>query len=295
MAKSFKGLVKNITQQKEITQENIRSLIVIDPDLQKFIRPLTEDEFRQLEENILAEGCRDPLVLWQKDNKYILVDGHNRFRVCQKHQLPFNYQVHNFQSLAEAKDWMINNQLGKRNLTENQKSFYRGLQYRTEKSKSKNISNLKQFQVEGEKVSPSGKTSERLAEQHKVSEKTIKNDEKYAEGLEKLTGNNTSLKWNILNDEIDLPKTLVMEFSDKPENYLQDFRNLLENGQNWKNILKKLEEKPVEEDKADNQHFKKYSQFKKQLIQLLDEYYNTQNPQIIKQLKKQLGELESLF
>jgi hypothetical protein len=298
MAKNFKGLVQDITKQKTITQENIRDLIVIDPNLQQFIRPLTTEEFAQLEENILAEGCRDPLVLWEQNSKFILVDGHNRFRICQKHLLPFQYQLRDFIDLAEAKDWMITNQLGKRNLTEEQKSYYRGLQYRTEKSKTKNISNLKQFQVEGEKVSPSGKTSERLAEQYKVSEKTIKNDEKYAEGLEKITAQNTELKWQILNNEIDLPKTLVMDINDKPNDYVQDFRQLLEQGNHWKNILKKLEEKPsnpISSEISNNQQVKKYNQLKKQFNQSLDAYADNPNSQTIKQLKQYLNELEKLF
>ncbi|PZQ63287.1 MAG: plasmid replication/partition related protein, partial [Variovorax paradoxus] len=59
--------------------------IVVDPDLQAYIDPLTPDEYEALERSLLAEGCRDALVLWGN----VLVDGHNRYGICRKHELPF--------------------------------------------------------------------------------------------------------------------------------------------------------------------------------------------------------------
>ena len=59
--------------------------IVVDPQLQAYIDPLTPDEHAALERSLLAEGCRDALVLWGD----ILVDGHNRYGICRQHDLPF--------------------------------------------------------------------------------------------------------------------------------------------------------------------------------------------------------------
>lgn len=86
--------------------------ITIDPEFKALIPPLAADELRQLEENILRDGCRDPLVVWNG----ILIDGHNRHEICTRHGLPFETTVMDFADREEAKVWMINNQLGRRNL-----------------------------------------------------------------------------------------------------------------------------------------------------------------------------------
>lgn len=94
--------------------------ITILPELQAYIDPLTPDEFDALERSILAEGCRDALVLWGN----VLVDGHNRYRICQQHGVPFQI-VHNtgFQSLEDVQLWMIDQHLGRRSISD----FQRGV------------------------------------------------------------------------------------------------------------------------------------------------------------------------
>jgi transposase-like protein len=94
--------------------------ITINEDLRAYIDPLTEDEFAALERSLLTEGCRDALVLWGD----LLVDGHNRYGICQKHQIPFNtMQNHSFQSMDDVHLWMIDNHLGRRSVSD----FQRGV------------------------------------------------------------------------------------------------------------------------------------------------------------------------
>lgn len=83
-------------------------------EFKKLIPPLTPDEFSQLEENCLAEGIRDAILTW---NDYI-IDGHNRYKIAQKHKLTFNTQKKEFESEEDVIVWMCNNQLGRRNLPE---------------------------------------------------------------------------------------------------------------------------------------------------------------------------------
>ena len=94
--------------------------IVVLPELKAYIDPLTADEYDSLERSIQVEGCRDSLVLWGK----ILIDGHNRFGICQKHDLPFN-TVYNtrFQNMEDVHLWMIDQHLGRRSVSE----FQRGV------------------------------------------------------------------------------------------------------------------------------------------------------------------------
>mgnify|MGYP006431934355 CR=1 FL=1 len=89
-------------------------MIEINEELRALIPPLTTKEYETLEQNILNEGCRDALVVWNDT----LVDGHNRYAICQKHNLEFNVQYFDFKDLDAVKVWMINNQDGRRNLTD---------------------------------------------------------------------------------------------------------------------------------------------------------------------------------
>ena len=92
--------------------------IVVKEELKAYIDPLTADEYEALERSILAEGCRDALVLWGD----VLVDGHNRHGICQKHDLPFNtVQNTRFQSMDDVHLWMIEQHLGRRSVSDFQR------------------------------------------------------------------------------------------------------------------------------------------------------------------------------
>lgn len=94
--------------------------IVINEELKQYIDPLTPNEYAALERSLLAEGCRDALVLWGD----VLIDGHNRYEICSKYELPFKtIQNDSFGSLDDVLLWMIDNQLGRRSVSD----FQRGM------------------------------------------------------------------------------------------------------------------------------------------------------------------------
>ncbi len=94
--------------------------IVVNEELKAYIDPLTPDEHDALERSLLAEGCRDALVLWGN----VLVDGHNRYGICQKHGLPFQTVQHpRFRSIEDVHLWMIDQHLGRRSVSD----FQRGV------------------------------------------------------------------------------------------------------------------------------------------------------------------------
>ena len=105
----------------------------IDPEFQSQIPPLTDDEFKQLEENILKEGkLLSPLIVWNNT----LVDGHNRYEIVQEHpEISFSTMPLPFESREEVLAWICKNQLGRRNLTPEQKKFLIGKQYSVEHRK----------------------------------------------------------------------------------------------------------------------------------------------------------------
>ncbi|CAB3854869.1 hypothetical protein DXK93_29105 [Achromobacter sp. K91] len=94
--------------------------IRIDEGLRAYIDPLTDDEREALERSLLAEGCRDALVLWGD----LLVDGHNRHALCMKHGIPFETRQNtSFKSIEDVHLWMIENHLGRRSVSD----FQRGV------------------------------------------------------------------------------------------------------------------------------------------------------------------------
>ena len=94
--------------------------ITVKEELRAYIDPLTPDEHDALERSILAEGCRDALVLWGD----VLVDGHNRHGICSKHSIPFNtVQNTRFKSMDDVHLWMIDQHLGRRSVSD----FQRGV------------------------------------------------------------------------------------------------------------------------------------------------------------------------
>ena len=93
--------------------------IRIDKEFESLIPPLSDDEFKQLEENCVKEGIRDALVVWKVPNgDQILVDGHNRMKISAKHGgIPFQIKEMSFNLREDAIAWIIRNQFGRRNLS----------------------------------------------------------------------------------------------------------------------------------------------------------------------------------
>ena len=101
-------------------------MIIVDKEFESLIPPLTEEEFKQLEENILRDGIRDPLCVWRPsgrtDEPVILIDGHNRFKISAQHGgIPFQIKEVMLADREVAKQWIIRKQLGQRNLNTIQK------------------------------------------------------------------------------------------------------------------------------------------------------------------------------
>ncbi len=94
--------------------------IVVNEELKAYIDPLTPEEYAALERSLLAEGCRDALVLWGE----LLIDGHNRYEICRQHGLPFQtVQSQLFKDIEDVHLWMIDQHLGRRSVSD----FQRGV------------------------------------------------------------------------------------------------------------------------------------------------------------------------
>ena len=124
----------------------------IDPEFAGKIPPLTDEEYRQLEENILADGrVINPLIVWNG----VIVDGHNRYRIVQAHpEVPYDTFEKDFPDRFAVIAWICRNQLGRRNLTPEQRKYLIGKQYEAEKASVPNAAGKNQFseEVSGQNV-----------------------------------------------------------------------------------------------------------------------------------------------
>lgn len=158
-------------------------VLTIDPEFEAKCPPLTEDELSQLEENILEEGLvLMPLIVWNDT----IVDGHNRYRIAQAHPgIGFRTHEKQFSNRYEALSWICKNQLGRRNLTPQQKKYLIGERYDAEKMihggdrRSEDAkSSDKSCHLKNE-----SRARKRIAEESGISEGSVQNAFNYAKGV----------------------------------------------------------------------------------------------------------------
>jgi hypothetical protein len=106
-------------QGRKDTTTTVAATIYIDQEFRALIPPPTAEELQQLTDNLLRDGCRDPLVVWK--GRSLLLDGHNRHAICEAHNLPWEIVEQDCADRDAAKTWIIQQQLGRRNLTSMQR------------------------------------------------------------------------------------------------------------------------------------------------------------------------------
>ena len=163
--------------------------LMIDQEFTDKIPPLTKEEFEQLEANILADGLViNPLIVWNR----VIVDGHNRYRILQKHpEIPFQVHEKEFSDRYEVIAWICKNQLGRRNLTPAQRKYLIGKQYEAEKAShggdrdtERNGSGKFTASGQNDHLRPQDKASERIAREIGNSERYVRRAEEFAKGLD---------------------------------------------------------------------------------------------------------------
>ena len=185
--------------------------LIIDPEFRDKIPPLTEDEFSLLEENILSDGAVfSPLIVWDGT----ILDGHNRYEIIQKHP-ELTYAVHkvSFANRYEAISWICKHQLGRRNLTPQQKKYLIGQRYEAEKQADAFHGNQHTLSDEsgGDKVChhQKAKTRRRIAEEIGMSQGYVQNASWYAQGVDAAEEALPGIKQEILTGAIKPTETAV--------------------------------------------------------------------------------------
>lgn len=203
----------------------IQIKLKIDKEFKTLIPPLSPKEYEQLEANIIADGCREPIVIW----KGYIIDGHNRYEICKKHKIGYKVKEMSFESRDEAVVWICTNQLGRRNIAEETRKYLIGIQYETEKviNKKKNAMGKNQYssgasQDTTEHPLYTGvRTAQRIADENHISSGTVQKYGIYAKALDIIEEKCPDLVSKILSGKYKISHESVCELAKKTSDELK--------------------------------------------------------------------------
>lgn len=195
--------------------------LTIDPEFRDKIPPLSDDEFQKLEQNILEDGeVREPLVVWHNT----IIDGHHRWKIIQKHGLT-NYEIKQmeFADKWAAIVWMCRNQLGRRNLTDVQRTLLIGEAYRAQKMTHGAADGFRGNQYEKVVKPQNGvlpkdtSTAKVVAKEFGVGSSTVDRANCFLEGLDAAESVSSGFKDAVRSGAIKTPQSVVREIRNIPE------------------------------------------------------------------------------
>ena len=219
----------------DLTGKQIWSL-KIDNEFKGLIRPLFRNEYRQLEENLLSDGCREPISVWNG----VIVDGHNRYKICLEHGIPFAVEELSFSCREEAVAWICANQLGRRNLTEESRKYLIGKQYESEKivSRKKALNQTGNENPDSAELSPPSehiqltqpkrRTGARIAEENHISHGTVEKYSVYTRAIEEIKRKEPRIAAKILSGKYKISHAGVMTLAQRSEKELKELNERLE-------------------------------------------------------------------
>lgn len=196
----------------------------IEREFQEKIPPLTEAEFEQLRENILNDGeVYEPIAVWNG----IIVDGHNRWKVIQEHpEIPYRIKEMPFADKWEAFDWMYKKQLGRRNLSEEQKRYLIGKMYEARKrmqggtganqhttGKEQTGQNVRSASVSDRKDGTAGE----IGKDYGITSRTVRRAEKFSKGVDRLRAVSQEAADKVLKGDADIGHGAIEDIPNKPK------------------------------------------------------------------------------
>jgi hypothetical protein len=188
----------------------------IDKEFQSLCPPLTPEELSLLDTSINENGCKEAIEVWANHDDTI-IDGHNRYRICKSCKIDFKTKALKFETRGEVINYIIAKQLGRRNLTEFQKSALRGRRYANEKEQGKrtDLTSAQNDEKLGNDESPPETTAEKLGKEYGVSRITIQRDEHFAMGLEKIAqAMGEQMKNDILSGVVKIKRGVIEKLRD---------------------------------------------------------------------------------
>lgn len=192
--------------------------LIIDPEFESVIPPLTQLEFNQLRENILEDNeIFHPIIVWGNT----IVDGHNRYKILQEHQkLPYRIRKLDFEDRYEVIAWICKNQIGRRNLSDAQLTILIG--HRLEAEKKRRGGDRKSAK---EKSKPQNEvlilgentTSQKIANEYGISKATVERAGEFVRALDIAKEHDANIERDILAGDINPSKKDVIHIGKAPK------------------------------------------------------------------------------
>lgn len=184
--------------------------IFIDEEFRTALPEPRPEEVAELERQIRRDGApRDALVVWPTERGLELVDGHHRLAICRRHGLPFRVEERHFESRDAVLAEIVNTQLARRNLTDSWSKYLLGRDYEAGKRQG-----VRTDLTSGNSCHKS--TAERIAEERRVSERTVRNAADFARAIDRIAKVNPAAKVAILSEKLDLTQSDAIELADQP-------------------------------------------------------------------------------
>ena len=204
----------------------------VDPEFRDKIPPLTEDEFKQLEQNILADGeIYEPIIVWNGT----IVDGHNRYKIVQKHpEIPFKTREMNFPDKWAAFDWMYSKQLGRRNLSDENRTYCMGKMYEARRKSVGQHEGNQYTKMEctqnGNISNTPNRVSEQIAKEQGVGKNTVLRAAKFAQGVDAIREMSPEVADMILQGGSGVKKADVQQFTAMQDDEKKEFVSAVSTG-----------------------------------------------------------------
>lgn len=195
----------------------------VDPEFRDKIPPLTDAEFEQLRENILSDGeVYEPIVVWNGT----IIDGHNRWRILQEHpEIPYKVKEMEFTDKWAAFEWMYRKQLGRRNISDEQKTYLLGKLYEARKQ-TRGGDRGNQYTKEANRQNgdlATGRTVMQIAKEQGVGQKTVERAEHFAKGVDAIAEVSKEAAHKILDGKSTATKSAVSELKDATKEEVKQF------------------------------------------------------------------------
>jgi len=204
-------------------------VLKIDEEFRSLIRPLRRDEYLQLEVNLEIYGCLNPINTWRG----FIIDGHNRYEICNRKGIPYTFLEISLDSREDVIIWICNNQLGRRNLTEETRKYLIGRKYASEKAMIRNRQGYNQYQGSGNARKESGrKTAQRIGQQHHISPSLVQKYYEYSRALDIVSEKNPGMKPKILSGSMKISHANLLALSEMRKDEIKVIDHKLSETQN---------------------------------------------------------------
>jgi ribosomal protein L37AE/L43A len=221
--------------------------LTIDPEYKDLLPKQTAEERAALTESILADGCRDAIIIDEND---VIIDGHNRYEICTEHGIEFQTVVKRFESREDAVIFICKNQYGRRNLSQEQRAYILGKQYEAEKKLSRGGGDrkseiAKNQSHQNDDFEKAGKTKFKLAKEMNVGSTTVERSGNFASGVDVLSKVAPEVKETILSGKSGVTMGAVAQMTKLHEDEIKEAAQKIKEGRG-KEVVQMMKEKEAE-------------------------------------------------